>query len=244
MRVFEIEFKAKPISYSGKLHRSLTKKNIASKKGIDLLGKGATAYAISKKSKPHEVKRISVDSQAPKFDPYYKFLKIAIANQDNTAFPKVYEVKVFRKGKAEYQTDRDRYIVYVEMEKLIPWQALSWGQWSQLMQTTFGKSIREFWADAAYPPSNKEDMADRYTGIVASYITKPVVMTRAYGPIQDMDLMRALLKLKGPLRSVALDLHSDNLMYRRTRYGVQPVIVDPYYYQESKEKIGWDDSIV
>lgn len=233
MRLFELDITTKPIKFSGNLQKNLTKKNISAKKGIDLLGKGITAYAVSKKSKPHEVKRISVDSQAPKFDPYLKFVKIAVKNQDNIAFPRIYEVKIFRKKPARYQTDRDKYIVYVEMEKLHSWKELGWGQWSQLMHSTFGKGIREFWAERV-PPQTKMRMAERYSELIASYLAKPIAMTRSFGPMQDMDLMKALVKLRGPLKSVELDLHEENLMFRVTKYGVQPVVVDPYYYKESK----------
>lgn len=201
------------------------------KKGTELLGKGVTAFAITKGSKPHEVRRITFDSMHPRFDPYIRFLKIAIKHQDNPFFPKIYLVKIFKKS--GIHQSRGKYFYYTELERLSSWEKLSWAQWSQLYNQYFGTSLR----DAQMSDASKSGVAHDFSLRLAELIKDP--RQQRWGSrlhiknIDDKNLKQAVNALKlslGGSELIRLDLHKDNVMYRFTPYGTQPVITDPFYY--------------
>lgn len=189
--------------------------------GIDFLGKGVQAYAVSKKDKPHEVKKIVFEGGHPTKDPYFKFLKIAIKNQDSIFMPKVYSIKIFKYAKGPSDSVLHSYSYHVEMERLVGYTALNWGQWSHLFRTYLGT------------PINKIDDIDSKAAAATYFaeILNDLINVGSHPrEVKISNELMPVLKKLARIKNVYHDLHLENMMYRITPYGVQPVIADPFYY--------------
>lgn len=193
------------------------------RKNLKLLGTGVTAYAVAKKDKPHEVKRLTFYSSGPNTDPYLQFLKQVIAHQSNPYFPRIYTVKLFT-------TQDARHMYYIEMEKLFPFERLNWAQWSSIFRKSFGKSIRE--VEKNDKIVDKFDVANVFVTILQRYLRGekdriPPIMDEHFRQALDI-LEDVYLKFSRGGNRVSFDLHEWNVMYRLTSYGAQPVITDPF----------------
>jgi len=195
------------------------------KAGVDILGKGVTAYAVSKKDKPHEVKKIVFEGDHPSRDPYFKFLKMAIKNQDSIFIPKIYSVKIFKYAKGSGDSVMYSYFYHIEMERLNSWKNLNWGQWSQLFNIYLGVTVKSL------NVASKSKASDMFAAILSNIVRVGGVSKNAkIAPNSDLVDRLVLLTKIFKRGSVTLDLHKANMMYRITPYGVQPVIADPFYY--------------
>lgn len=230
MKISEIEnikFEPKTVKYKKNPLRgaSLEKKN------IEKMGQGITSYVISKKNKPHEVKRLTYSSRHPAEDAYLAYLNLIIQNEGNPFFPKVYSLKVLR-------TKKDDYFYYIEMEKLHPLDTLNWKQLSALIEQNTGLSVSKY--------VNLKDILKKFpyiedkkylNDVVKSDILNTFVSSMRQflggdnnvGPFTE-STKKALLQVRQMLEThdfLALDLHTGNMMYRNTPYGPQLVMTDP-----------------
>jgi len=193
-------------------------------KGVNRLGKGIAAYAVSKTSKPHDVRRLTFAATSIRRDPYLNFLKMAIQNQDNIHFPKIYSLKIFKRPE-KYLIP---YFYYVELERLVENSHLNWGQWQFLYNKYLGIKIRDVTRGSFKEPiTSKSEAASYFADQVRECI-------EGINQTTDKDFTEILKKLGKTYISlkefaIYLDIHSGNIMFRITPTGVIPVITDPFH---------------
>ena len=189
------------------------------KKDVSRLGSGISSIALSKKSKPHEVKRITHtvrNGAGLNDDPYLNFLKVAVKHQDNPYLPRIYSVKTFL-------STEGNYTYYVDLERLHSWKELSWAQWAYLFKKFFGTQIRDN-REIYSKQGAAEKFAEDFKKTVHDFYKK------THGVIISKYLNDALKLISPFVENFYIDLHQENIMFRFTPYGVQPVITDPLYY--------------
>lgn len=190
--------------------------------GVDSrrLGQGAYASVMNNKSDPHMVKKHHYSPQdlsADEYDGYINFAKMLINSKqmDNPSFPKIYRVKEIddRYGKTIFRYD---------MEKLISYQDL---EIDELMAVL--NRVLDVEADR---PLDRQ----RSIQIVLSATIENAIRNGDTSSIKDESLKSAIAlvnrmtkALKNKNIKYMLDVNPGNLMYRRTKYGLQPVITDP-----------------
>lgn len=226
MRLFEIEsdisFYARPLA--GKVNPSI-KHKLTQPKGLEHLGSGVATTVYQKKTQPHEVKKITfhvVDF----YESYlFEFLKVCIEHQGNPFFPKIYSVQVLR------ERDHGYFAVYVTMEKLHQLEDLTWGEISFLYRKLFDISVKK--ATELRAIRDKEDAIIFLARLVKTQVDKiHGLNVPAYGVKPSPQLEMALRELGSILKKVPgafADIHKDNIMFRRTPYGVQLVLSDPVH---------------
>jgi hypothetical protein len=133
-------------------------------------------------------------------------------------FPRVYSIKTYRDQKGEKRSNW-------KMEKLIPIDKISKEEIKRLTQRYFIPSIIEEIAEKDYDYSE-----------FSYHLDIPVSMDNL-SSIKDSTLRTALEKLteiytdlarKYGETDVELDLHEDNIMFRRTQHGLEVVFSDPF----------------
>lgn len=181
---------------------------------------GNWARVAPSKKDPHMVvKNSTIPSRKP--DNYNKYIQELIKRDlidTNPHFPRVYNVKKI--------TDNLGQEVYkYVMEKLIPWDQLSLEE----MQTLADRIL-------AKPPTiprsytDKEEWNYLYDRISAAFEDES---KGDDSKIKQKSIKYAIKELIDIGRSWGLewpnDVGGNNIMFRRTPIGVQPVITDPFY---------------
>lgn len=189
--------------------------------------KGTTNSVYSKvkdvKNEPHMVRKYNhrpMDKYAHKrnaVDGFNYFIEQLIEKEetDNIHFPKVYSMK-------KIVDDNDNFIHTYDIEKLIPGFRLTKDELVKVCTESFGEEegsdqydeddLQRIIAGKIIYAIEKND----YTDIISDSLIEALNIIT--------DIIKSAVKIK---RGHRLDIHSDNIMYRRTPYGVQLVINDP-----------------
>lgn len=198
---------------------------------VKTIGGGAFGTAFQHESRPGEVTKTSKPTKDLTGDGYYKYISTILKNnrmQSNPYFPKIYGMKV-------YQTPDEWYFYVVKMEKLYPLTDLSEDEMAAIVEKTL--HIKHFTPDDASASLNDVDETLRKViatiergighGNHQNFPNKRDVT--ALTNIKDPQLKQAVMVSKQFTRSGEHnnDIHSANVMFRRTQHGAQLVITDP-----------------
>lgn len=217
--------------YSGEF----TGKHVDRPDDDSILGQGWYSVVRNDKKDPHMVKKNSkaarkqTDDGVENEDGFDYFAKALIDNNliDSIPFfPRIYDIKKI--------TDRNGdYIYKYQIEKLVPYHQLT----TKEMQTVISRYTQNF--DYEH---NAKLLGSRATPQYVMHLwfageLSNIVDGMKRKTIKDEDLLNALNILKNMASQIQdesdgktgfPDIGASNLMYRRTKYGVQPVITDPF----------------
>lgn len=211
----------------------LTKKTVA---GDTEESSGAFASAYADKTDPTSVIKIgkteSGGTANPKKDGYLNYIT-RIKNLKLPVFPQIHSVEIFEhKG----QGGMSYYCFKVKMERLYNAGDLNTKEVHYLIQRLIGRELTE-------EESKKiENYGSKLIWFYSSMLQHLASEGTTKGPwdmthnidvklkdIHDRYLLTAITAIRSiaKVKKVGLDLHAGNIMFRRTPYGIQPVITDP-----------------
>jgi hypothetical protein len=168
-----------------------------------------------------------------KVDGYDVFIRYLIQHDiENPHFPRVYNIK-------KIVDDSGDYITKFDVEKLLSYDKLNPEELLNVLVTTFVtpnhakhwvKDIEQQIASETYNYNVdhlKEVIANAVGGSLRHGIDKPDDIIR-------LDSLKEAVKIFNTIRDqekLVGDLHTGNILYRRTGHGVQLVLNDPFSYK-------------
>lgn len=249
MRLFELDPNFEPRTLKAKDFRGKDPTKLPP--GLEYLGSGIATTVYQKKSKPHEVKKITYRVRNIEGNYLIEYLKACIKHQDNPFLPRIYEVKVFKRnivGPKDEPPPTPSYAVYVESEKLVEASSLNWGQISQLFRFILGMSVQEAFAAigkeprgssrVTNDPADKDDALNILAGAFKEELNvagdfRGSSYYRDYGiKLQNKLAIKAIhdiSSIKKDVPGIWNDLGISNMMFRVTPYGIWPVLTDPFH---------------
>lgn len=192
-----------------------------SKSQEDSIGKGRYSTVRNDPKDPHMViKKTKFDKNSTSYhnkDVYPQFIEELINSDQkmNPYFPRVYGMK-------SYNDKSDDKLHKFNIERLEDLRQLSAEEMDHIMSLIMEDDVRKAWN------IDNERM-------LAWFISEAIKKNSVRKEIKDKNLYDALTFLSKFLKkNWFLDLHSENMMFRRTPYGPQLVITDPFS-QESNQ---------
>lgn len=168
---------------------------------------------------PHMVRKSSSVALPPGFTEGFRmFIEFINKNgyADNPHMPKVYKANKIV-GKDGYSVDT------YKTEKLLTYKDISLQEIQNLIASILPASAISDWLfDES---TRKEDLFDYLSGEITDEITTPTKRFELDSLNEACAIVAEALKKFG----VESDLHYGNILYRRTRYGLQPVLNDPIF---------------
>lgn len=236
MRIFELsaqDFKPKQLKARG-MASTYGKEH---PKGLEYMGSGIATTVFQKKNKSHEVRKITFSMNRIKNNYLIEFLKICIKHEGNPLLPKIYSIKILKKNVPPYANGRpasENYAIAVETEKLEMDTLLSWGEISYLYRRFFGMSYSIVASKLEYDPKmdDKGLAMSIFSDIFDSYLKGYTFYIDHGIDIVDNLAVKALNEFRILLRNLPesfSDLTRKNILYRRTPYGIWPVLADPIH---------------
>jgi hypothetical protein len=167
----------------------------------------------------------------PERDGYLMWLK-TIHDHPNPFFPQIDRLKTFKRE--DNRLNRTHY--HVKMEKLLPGHSLSKEEAQHILQQYLNVEITPALEQTIAKQSAKWETpeAEEYVSLFAKILRALITGDNTPYPvhIEDKHLIEALKMLQQMHRQrFSLDLHTNNVLFRRTPYGVQPVFTDPFSNQ-------------
>jgi hypothetical protein len=181
----------------------------------DLMGSGRYSIVRKDPKDPHMVsKRQKIDTSGENYhqkDLYPEFVK-ALVNSDqkmNPYFPRIYGVNKY--------TDKQGVTLHkFNMEQLNSMHTISKEELQHVLDLIIDEGIQRAWGIDT-------DM------MLAYFLSEAIKKSSVRKLVKDRNLYNALVFLSKFLKkNWHLDLHADNMMFRRTPYGPQLVITDPF----------------
>lgn len=183
---------------------------------VKVLGAGVYGSAIQP-ANSHEAMKISRGTSNLERDAYFQYVSALARNPDvmmtNPYFPRIYKIKTFANSNTE--SARRKYFFFVQMEKLQPLSSCS----REELGYFFNKYASEKLTDDTVQTVSMEDLLD---GVGALFHH----MFDGSAGVQDK-LLRQAKQFITNLKVGIMDMHSGNIMVRRTSVGPQLVITDP-----------------
>jgi len=203
--------------------------------GEDVLSAGAYASAYENKTDSSSIFKIGKTSNygygLPTQDGYLNYIN-RIKNLKLPVFPQIYSIEIF-----QHKADINYSPVYsykINMERLYNSSDLNEKEHEFLIYRLLGRELTK------EEENTLENMGTRkmwfYADILQSLAyngkvkqSSGVELNLKISDIHDRYLQTALTAIKSvhKVKRVGMDLHTGNIMFRRTPYGVQPVITDP-----------------
>lgn len=236
-----------PKAYRGRHSDSKIPAHMQKNRDTEHLGSGTFSAAFhNPKQSPHDIRKVSRQMDRFDIDGFYYYMHGLADNPDNTNpyYPRFREIKVYtdehdaKKAMDVFTDDRKDKITYsTKMEKLYPLRDMSRSEEDAMLARMLGTGYTKMVTGAEGVNQrlanilNSQEKADygRVLYIIKFLLHEPDAIA---DDIQDADLMRATNWLREFQRTASLgfDLHGENIMYRKTPYGPQLVITDPFSY--------------
>lgn len=186
------------------------------------IGLGAYSKVRQHRHDPHMVTKQHHSPKAAKLDKFNQFAKFVIENKltDNPHFPRLYNVTKITDNKGDY-------VYKYDIEKLENLYELDKNELFNIYETHFERDSRDM---HKISKMTAMDIADQ----IAYEIEDGIDGTT--GIVKSESLAQALSILNKYLREVRYsedretinDIHAENVMIRRGKYGYQLVITDPF----------------
>lgn len=199
--------------------------------------KGSYSKVYNNKTDPTLIIKIGITAQLAN-DGYLNYL-YRIQNMNSPVVPQIEYIKIFEEVN-ENKTLTGKYIFKVCMEKLYDASDVDITQGYALLNRYFGKFIdqdrllKKYVQNESNPISlfiklltiiifkfNRSWLERNYT-VFKQFITAKI------DDIEDQYLRKLAHLIGRQEKQFDEDLRSDNIMYRMTPYGLQPVITDPF----------------
>lgn len=177
----------------------------------------------------HMVKKISNNSDMK--DSYWDYADALIQSgiwESNPHFPRIYSIKKFTHGsETHYKGTMERLLGFGDCSNTELYTC-----YSNLLDV--GKVADHYKAMDTRDPSYKDTNILRFISMVTTALDNAVENDN-YDIVTDATLKEALQWIRQILDSFAakgkifggVDIHKNNIMYRRTKYGIQLVLSDP-----------------
>ena len=207
-----------------KLNRKLGHKSELDQRGI--LGKGKFSVARTDRD-PHMVKKYNY--RFDQKDPYNEYINYIIEYKltDNPYFPRVYNIK-----RVDDPDGRTSYKYTVE--RLIPYTQLEVQELEAIVTNMFTKDTAATILNSLKFSEKLKISDEKLKGNIHSdmaFFIQNGLYDNNMKYFKDDNLITALREIRDIVNSsrnnLRYDMHAGNLMYRRTKYGAQPVISDP-----------------
>jgi hypothetical protein len=203
LREYDIDYKRVPVKKAP---------TAGDRPDMKSLGQGYFSDVYAPAGAPHDV--VKINYQVDVKDGYHAFVKALIDNErarDSIYFPRIRSVRELQTPGADFP-----YLL-VRMEQLLPLQALT-------REELIGLATR-------HTDIPEKDIVDQYEIWDIIYLISKAINPRTHSPykVTDTKLKNAIRWVEelGKKENSSVDLHSDNIMARRTPYGPQLVISDP-----------------
>lgn len=235
----------KPVPISNRRHFKLFLRG----KGHKAIGQGADATVYH--TGQGVVTRTAAISTLD--DPYLTFLKkVAIPNQNNPFFARIYNAKLYENADWKPSDDYDdyyndaesrrgiyndpdegkKYGLVVQMEKLVPMQHEKLKDVLPHVFRQMGVTEQLFKDTMAAVPDDikkypKGQVSSQMITLFAKAIVNEDILRMLASKAENPQFVKAVKALQIGVK-FGLDLHHNNAMFRLTPHGPQLVIIDPY----------------
>lgn len=171
-------------------------------------GEGIMSDIFRHPKKPNSVIKVARLTRSPETSGTYQFIKIALKNQDNPFFPRIYNVKLYHK-----------YTLVIEMEKLVKLTSKMYDIDHVIqMFRNLGVPLKKAQPISSFYPAPLRDLHNTLRDMGISELAA----------ITTNDQFAEALRLVEPLFALGgTDLHGGNWMIRPTSSGPQLVLIDP-----------------
>lgn len=209
---------------------------------VDVMGKkvessGAYASAYQNKKDQTSIFKIGKTSNhgygLPTKDGYLNYIN-RIKNMKLPVFPQIHSIEIFQHQEEKYSSYGPVYCYKINMERLYDVGDLNEKEHEFLIHRLLGRELTK--QERQTLDMNNNLLPWFYTDILQTLAWRGrvenvggVPISLKISDIHDRYLQTALTAIKSvkKVKKASMDLHSGNVMYRRTPYGVQPVITDP-----------------
>ena len=195
-------------------------------KKVKHLGSGAFASAYANEDRPEDVRKVS--GQSSVHDGYMRFVKALKDSQEfgNPYFPKFREASEYKNQEDHMMMKRSVYSV--KTERLQQLEQLTKSEVAAVMERWFGEN----WTDVAAQLHirNRPVNGANYPSAVLVEVLKRLVKSVQLGiRLRDNELERAVAFIQKFSANDAADpdISMNNIMYKRSPYGIQLVFTDP-----------------
>ena len=220
------------------------------------VGDGSFAQATANPNNPHDIRKTSKDPQKRKaIDGFYFYLLELENYTDNTNpyFPRIRQAKIYTDR--DEDSSKDRITYSVQMERLESLMGINDRDRESSLAKVFGSnytrareimdSIEENYDGWQNSPWIYDEPFLTIIKIIVGGNNMLEAMSRAHADketiselidlVADEQLLRALVFIEEVSKkyTLGMDLHDENIMFRRGPTGVQLVITDPLSYQRS-----------
>lgn len=198
-------------------------------------GRGVGRYSVVKPgSDPHTVKKSSKTPGMDMMDGYWKFIDYVIKYKlwENPHFPRVYSIKKIKDSTGDI-------MFRGEIEKLEPLKGLRFDEIKHLYEKIFGldelpslmkntKGLGKEELAKLYIDRFAKDISQTAKGIVPNWIVDESFKNaiEILKKIKEKEKSSGEKAIRG--KGFIYDIHSENIMVRRTPYGLQLVFTDPF----------------
>jgi hypothetical protein len=195
----------------------------------DILGHGYFSTTVGHQDSPHDAVKIS-NAENSRNDGYEEYLRLLSRNpelRDNIHVPRIRSARVIT------SSDKNKKrMLLVRMERLEPIKNLSEREAYELVKSLVGReeAIRQKNNPRMF--TSGDPWVRALNGVLFRWERGELDSNQI---IHDdiRDTVEFLRKFAG-MRQIGFDLHDENWMIRRTPYGPQLVISDPFSFMKSK----------
>lgn len=205
-------------SYRGEFHGNNTGNSRSSNKEI---GSGVYSKVRNDPNDPHMVQKRHRDPKAASTDGFVKWADYLINNKlvdTNPHFPRIYNAR-------KIEDSEGKNIYKYQIEKLVSAEDVS----PKILEAIWRQNFTQYSMPEDIEELDAEDIADTMSGIISMAVEGN---SEYMDDIISDSLKEAVKHLRAYYAETnynALpDLHSGNIMLRRTPHGIQLVITDPF----------------
>ena len=196
-----------------------------------------------------------IQTMNPRFNGYLQYVNEILKLGKNRYLPQIYEISVYQdyeyaKEAGEWESEESDNsnvspinFYVVTMERLIPSTKIDDEEILSLIERNIGHKLttKERKQIETYSPNIESPYFEYLTRFIEGSLKvhsgrEPMLptikkVTAAHNLFTDTEFRNALRLMKSiKLKTdTAFDIHSQNLMFRRTPYGIQMVFTDPFY---------------
>ena len=205
-------------------------------------GSFADAYSNPKRT-PHDIRKLSNQPRnAHDLDGFFYYIKALEKNpdNDNPYFPRFRQIKVYIDrdefdGWSTGETDprRDEITYSTQMERLEDMRTLTKRENEAIKRRIFGDNYDD--AQRSLDTVDHHSFGQELLTVIDQAINHAGSRAGLNGYIVDEDFVRATAFIKKIANkySIGLDLHDENIMFRRGPTGVHLVLTDPLSFVHS-----------
>lgn len=181
------------------------------------IGRGFFSSVFPHKDE-HMVTKVSNSPTHANIDGYWKYVNELIKSNiwsSNPFFPRIYSIK-------KIQNSDDEFIYSGVMEKLIAYKDIDVDILCQYIKTIVNDAFVDGEINRIERSQTAKYLMNRVGDVLCSNIINP-----NSDEIKNDQLIEALEWFKKSRLTSDLDIHADNMMFRRGKTGIQLVITDP-----------------